>query len=188
MDQKKSFRINPKIIPIVDKMLANMVSWLVATSVLFALIAGLILVPIFITAYQVTKEPKNTALWGWIYMWTEFRNPDTFHPLVCDDSQAADLTEQYRDILPIIPFKFKNVEAEQIGENRVSGKAIVECTLLDSEDMLVHDWQAEFITEISPPVGLCIAEIHVTTGASLCQFSDSQPESIEDEILPPDAN
>ena len=43
-------------------------------------------------------------------------------------------------------------------------------------------------TRLSPTVGLCITEIRVTTGASLCQLSDVQPESIEDEIPPPDAN
>jgi hypothetical protein len=104
-------------------------------------------------------------------MWTEFRDPYTFHPLVCDNSQATQLTNQYLASLSDIPFEFKNVEAEQTGDNRVHAKALLECTIATQggTDTLTIDWEADITTKIAPPVGLCIEEIRVTVGADLCR-------------------
>lgn len=154
-----------------DALWKNLTSWVIATLVLLVLLGGVAIAPILVTGYEVSKEPQNTTLWGWMYMWTEFRDPQTFTPLVCDGSQARELTDDYLAALSEIPFEFVNVEAEKIGENRARAKALLECTFADQDgtETVTSNWEADFITKITPPVGLCIAEIRVRTGADLCR-------------------
>ncbi len=114
-----------------------------------------------LTARLASEYPDRTVQWGWMFMWTVFRNPYEFHPLLCENAPAHELTNDYLARMREQTFRFEEVQVEVIDDNLVRGTAIVFCG--EDETERSSNWEAEFITKFDTSTGNCIQEINVIT-------------------------
>ncbi len=135
--------------------------WLLSLVIVALLLAGMIGGTLVLTAFLVSDDTENAARWGWLMMWSEFRSPYDFEPLVCEDSQADELTQQYLRVNHDTPFKFSDFVIEPIDDHRVGVKTVVSCTIGD--DTVETLWEAQFWTRFQLPVGICVETIYVTS-------------------------
>lgn len=146
----------------------HMVSLTLALGVVAVMIAVMIGGTMLLTARLAAEYPDRAVQWGWMFMWTGQRNPFEFHPLLCEDAPAWQLTDDYLAEMRLRPFRFEDIKAETIGDNRVRGTAKLFCG--ENETERSWSWEAEFVTKFDVSTGNCIQEIEViTTDTCLAQ-------------------